>query len=127
MMKRLRRIWGSTHARTSFTMACGITARMQRKMGLDPLLDSVIHQITEKHGSHPAFHLFTTFFNEGGSVEAKIKIGTPHFVDFGRNMRFSPDGKAYLVVHGATRPWIYENWITGDQIYLTRVLPCLTI
>ena len=30
-----------------------------------------------------------------------MKMGTPHFVDFGRNMEHSPDGKAYLVGHGA--------------------------
>ena len=29
-----------------------------------------------------------------------VKIGSPHFVDFGKNMEHSPDGKAYLVAHG---------------------------
>ena len=33
-----------------------------------------------------------------------VKIGAPHFVDFGKNMEHSPDGKAYLVAHGAARP-----------------------
>jgi hypothetical protein len=27
-------------------------------------------------------------------AQAKIKLGAPHFVDFGQNMRHSPDGKA---------------------------------
>ncbi|GHU63186.1 hypothetical protein FACS1894123_05460 [Bacteroidia bacterium] len=30
-----------------------------------------------------------------------VKIGSPHFVDFGKNMEYSPDGKAYMVAHGA--------------------------
>ena len=57
-----------------------------------------------------------------------VKIGVPHFVDFGKNMEHSPDGKAYLVCHGATendpkpRP-ANLSWITADQIYLIRVTP----
>ena len=43
-------------------------------------------------------------------------------------MQHSPDGKAYLVAHGAERndnPYRFYNdsWITGDQIYLLRVVP----
>jgi len=64
-------------------------------------------------------------FREGGTVDARIKMATPHFVDFGKNMQHSPDGKAYLVAHGSTRPWMYENWIAGDQIYLARVTPSI--
>ncbi len=56
-----------------------------------------------------------------------VKIGSPHFVDFGRNMEHSPDGKAYLVAHGASdgvnRRFGYNSWITGDEIYLLRVTP----
>jgi hypothetical protein len=80
-----------------------------------------------------------------------VKLGAPHFVDFGQNMKYSPDGKAYLLGMGAEkndpkpRPCIkpgqsgkvfeiYENcvdefahanlsWITADQIYLVRVKP----
>jgi len=33
-----------------------------------------------------------------------VKMGSSHFVDFGKNMEHSPDGKAYLVGHGATAP-----------------------
>jgi hypothetical protein len=57
-----------------------------------------------------------------------VKIGAPHFVDFGKNMEHSPDGRAYLVAHGAetddpqTR-FANLSWITGDQIYLLRVEP----
>lgn len=57
-----------------------------------------------------------------------VKIGAPHFVDFGRDMEHSPDGKAYLVAHGASegpeeRRFAYNSWITGDEVYLARVLP----
>lgn len=57
-----------------------------------------------------------------------VKIGSPHFVDFGKDMEHSPDGKAYLVAHGAVYPDArprFENlsWITGDQVYLLRVIP----
>jgi hypothetical protein len=43
-------------------------------------------------------------------------------------MEHSPDGMAYLVAHGADTSdtqWRFWNssWITGDQVYLLRVLP----
>lgn len=69
-------------------------------------------------------------FGETGWNGYPVRIGSPHFVDFGKNMEHSPDGKAYLVAHGAdisdTR-WRFWNdsWITGDQIYLIRVLPAV--
>ncbi len=67
-------------------------------------------------------------FGETGLNGYPVKIGSPHFVDFGRNMEHSPDGKAYLVAHGAdtsdTKPRFYnDSWITGDQVYLLRVEP----
>jgi hypothetical protein len=67
-------------------------------------------------------------FGENGMYGNPVKIGAPHFVDFGKNMEHSPDGKAYLVAHGAdlTDPkWRFWNdsWVTGDQIYLLRVIP----
>jgi hypothetical protein len=58
-----------------------------------------------------------------------VKIGAPHFVDFGQNMQHAPDGKAYLVAHGASdgrgRRFAYNSWITGDEIYLLRVTPSI--
>ena len=69
-------------------------------------------------------------FGESGINGYPVKIGSPHFVDFGKNLQYSPDGKAYLVAHGADttdtkyRFW-NDSWITGDQIYLTRVTPSL--
>jgi hypothetical protein len=69
-------------------------------------------------------------FKETGINGYPVKIGSPHFVDFGKNMQFSPDGKAYLVAHGADTTdvkWRFWNdsWITGDQIYLFRVTPSI--
>jgi hypothetical protein len=52
-----------------------------------------------------------------------VKFGAPHFVDFGQNLEHSPDGKAYLVGHGATHPDAEVAWIRGDQAFLTRVTP----
>ena len=67
-----------------------------------------------------------------------IKIGEPHFVDFGPELKNSPDGKAYLVAFGAdaalaaTRPKQtlapippLENpdWCWADCVYLLRITP----
>jgi len=74
---------------------------------------------------HSAAH---PIFGEPAKVGGAVKIGAPHVVDFGKNMQHSPDGKAYLVGHGATdsdpnpRP-ANLSWGTGDQIYLVRVKP----
>jgi hypothetical protein len=67
-------------------------------------------------------------FPESGKAGRQVKIGTPHFVDFGKNMEHSPGGKAYLVGHGALEnnpaPRIAGNsWIAGDAAYLARVTP----
>ena len=67
-------------------------------------------------------------FGETGVNGYPVKIGSPHFVDFGKNMQYSPDGKAYLVAHGADKndnPYRFYNdsWITGDHVYLLRVIP----
>jgi hypothetical protein len=69
-----------------------------------------------------------TLFPEPKQINGPVKIGAPHFVDFGRNMRHSPDGKAYLVGHGATESDREDrkanlSWVTGDEIYLCRVRP----
>lgn len=69
-----------------------------------------------------------SIFGETGINGYPVRIGSPHFVDFGKNMQYSPDGKAYLVAHGADttdKQWRFWNasWITGDQIYLIRVTP----
>jgi hypothetical protein len=67
-------------------------------------------------------------FGETGMWGHPVKIGAPHFVDFGKDMEHSPDGKAYLVATGAelndAQPRFANlSWITGDQVYLLRVAP----
>lgn len=67
-------------------------------------------------------------FPEPAKKGGPVKLGAPHFVDFGRNMEHSPDAKAYLVGHGAVQNDMEDrvanlSWITGDQVYLCRVIP----
>jgi hypothetical protein len=72
----------------------------------------------------PSAPLFPEPENVGGSV----RLGAPHFVDFGQNMQNSPDGKAYLIGHGAIIPdpeprIANASWITGDAVYMARFTP----
>ena len=65
---------------------------------------------------------------ESGRDGRQVKMGAPHFVDFGKNMQNSPDGKAYLVGQGALdedpTPRVAGNsLITGDALYMARVTP----
>jgi hypothetical protein len=64
-------------------------------------------------------------FEESGFGDGLIRMGAPHFVDFGQNMVNSPDGYAYLVGHGSQYSNAQLSWISGDEIYLARVLPTL--
>jgi len=73
---------------------------------------------------------YKPIFNEPLKKGGSVKIGAPHFVDFGKNMEHSPDGKAYLVAHGASDPDPKPrpgnaSWISGDQVYLLRVEPSI--
>lgn len=69
-------------------------------------------------------------FGESAKEGGVVKLGALHFVDFGKNMEHSPDGKAYLVCHGASkddpkpRP-ANNSWVSGDEIYLIRVAPSI--
>jgi hypothetical protein len=90
-------------------------------------------------------------FPEPARFLGPVKMGAPHFVDFGKNMEHSPDGMAYLLGMGAEetdpqpRPCLklgkpgegFEinpacaddfahanlSWISADQVYLARVKP----
>jgi hypothetical protein len=67
-------------------------------------------------------------FPEPARFLGPVKMGAPHFVDFGKDMEHSPDGKAYLVGMGAADDdpeprFANLSWITGDQVYLARVRP----
>jgi len=69
-------------------------------------------------------------FPEPARFMGPVKIGSPKFVDFGKNMEHSPDGKAYLVAYGAEendpKPrYANLSWISGDQVYLARVVPTI--
>ena len=69
-------------------------------------------------------------FPESAKNGKQVKMGTPHFVDFGKNLENSPDGKAYMVGHGAIdndpAPQIANNsWVAGDAVYLARVRPSI--
>jgi hypothetical protein len=78
------------------------------------------HQ-TKHTPAHPLFF-------EPDHFGDKVKMGAPHIVDFGNDMQYSRDGKAYLVAHGSSYPDTAPreadtSWITGDEIYLARVKP----
>jgi hypothetical protein len=67
-------------------------------------------------------------FPEPEKYLGPVKMGAPHFVDFGRNMEHSPDGKAYLLgigAEGRDAEDRYANlsWVCADQVYLARVMP----
>jgi hypothetical protein len=67
-------------------------------------------------------------FPEPKKYLGPVKMGAPHFVDCGKNMEHSPDGKAYLVGMGAEendpKPrYANLSWISADQLYLARVTP----
>lgn len=67
-------------------------------------------------------------FPEPESKDGAVRIGSPFFVDFGKNMEHSPDGKAYIVAQGsdpsrAQDRYGHTSWVTGDQVYLIRVVP----
>lgn len=69
-------------------------------------------------------------FPEPARFLGPVKMGCPHFVDFGKNLEHSADGKAYLVGMGAEENdpqprYANLSWITGDQVYLARVTPGL--
>ena len=69
-------------------------------------------------------------FPEPEQYMGPVKIGSPKFVDFGKNMEYSPDGKAYLIGYGAVKNdpkprYANLSWISGDQIYMTRVTPSI--
>ena len=65
----------------------------------------------------PKDNLFgeTPFHN---TTSNQVRFPAPHWVDFGKNMEHSPDGKAYLVSHGNddTSTGSDESWTLGNQV-----------
>lgn len=89
--------------------------------GCGPQLRELEHSKKDSSGDAP-----------GSDVGALIpglplpKLGVLHFVDFGRNMEQSPDGKAYLVGHGRAprdrHPRLGAvSWLSGNAVYLIRL------
>ena len=75
-----------------------------------------------------AVHAGETAVRRARLTANRSRSAPPHFVDFGKDMEHSPDGKAYLVAHGGSsdgknRRFAYNSWVTGDEIYLLRVTP----
>jgi hypothetical protein len=124
----------------------GTYGLMNENGSLDPLADTAIGEVNwAVLGPFVGFRTSTDYgktwtqtahtaadplFPEPAAFGGPVKIGAPHFVDFGKNMEHSPDGKAYLVAHGALipdpKPRIANaSWITGDAVYLFRVTPSI--
>jgi hypothetical protein len=62
-------------------------------------------------------------FGETTDDGRRVKLGALHVVDFGQEMEHSPDGKLYLVGHGASSPTSQNTWVNGDEVYLVRTTP----
>ncbi|HXI60906.1 MAG TPA: hypothetical protein VNO55_32825 [Polyangia bacterium] len=80
--------------------------------------------ISTDYGAHwaaPPNGYASALFGESAKNGAKVKMGGPRVVDFGKDLASSPDGKTYLIGSGATNPGAMDNWVTADQIYLSRV------
>lgn len=94
----------------------------EERTALNPLFSE-----SAKDGRHTRMWRMQSRYNRSrhhtGNPGAKVKIGAPHFVDFGKNMAHSPDGLAYMVAHGSTQPDAYNTWAAGDQVYLLRTRP----
>lgn len=54
-------------------------------------------------------------------VTVPIRMGVPRFVDLGRDLEHSPDGRAYLLGKGcAANDGVHCSFMTGDSLYLAR-------
>jgi len=67
------------------------------------------------------------YVNSGGpQIMKHVKFTAGHFVDFGQNMQYSPDGKAYYHSHSVATSIIGTSnpltWNLGDVLYLARVV-----
>jgi hypothetical protein len=60
----------------------------------------ISHDLGKTWGDSP-LSATDPLFQEPAEFLGPVKMGAPHFVDFGRNMEHSPDGKAYLLGMGA--------------------------
>jgi hypothetical protein len=67
----------------------------------------------------------SAIFGESGLGDDPVRFGSPHFIDFGKNMEHSPDGFAYMVGHGSRSSDRNLSWISGDDVFLARTRPGL--
>jgi hypothetical protein len=82
----------------------------------DPLLENAHEKWVDAHNVE---------FNK-----YEVMIGAPHFVDFGDNLKYAPADSAtgrkwaYMVAHGADAGCdiAHNTWVSGDNIYLLRIL-----
>ena len=61
-------------------------------------------------------------FGETCLNNTKVKFGAPHAVDFGQDNSLSPDGRLYIVGHGAETPESHQAWMQGDSVYMARTV-----
>jgi len=54
------------------------------------------------------------------SPPSQVKFGAPHAVDFGQENVHSPDGRLYIIGHGAEGPASHQSWMQGDSVYMAR-------
>jgi len=59
-------------------------------------------------------------FGETCLNNTKVKFGAPHAVDHGQDNQYSPDGRLYIVGHGAETPESHQAWMQGDSVYMAR-------
>ena len=66
---------------------------------------------------------------EAINVSAPVLMGVPRFADLGPDLRYSPDGRAYLIAKGcATNNGLRCSFMTGDAAFLARtVLPMASL
>jgi hypothetical protein len=59
------------------------------------------------------------------NLSSPVRMGVPRFADLGADLRYSPDGRAYLIAKGCTsNDGEHCSFMTGDAAFLARtVLP----
>ena len=55
-----------------------------------------------------------------GTWRGKVKFGAAHVVDLGEELEYSPDGRAYMIGHGASKAHQPHSWMQGSEVYLAR-------
>jgi hypothetical protein len=61
-------------------------------------------------------------FGEQAFNNQKVKFGAPHAVDHGQNNQYAPEGRLYIIGHGAETPQSHQSWMQGDSVYMARTV-----